>query len=311
MVNFDGSLYDNDTFYLNHTNRGLRYGDSLFESIRVVKEHIYFLEEHYLRLMASMRILRMEIPMNFTMEFLEAEILKTTRVNATVQAQRVRVTVFRKDGGLYLPSTNEISYCIEVKELKDVFYTINENPYEVELFKDFFVNKDMLSNLKTNNKVLNVVGSIFAKENGYELEPPAYFYDDDEITVVASERPVIQTAFNVPIEEIKEIEPGHALIIKKSGHVRQEMIKEPLERKACSFERIYFSRGTDKDIYLERKKLGAQLAPAVLRSVGYDFDNTVFSFVPNTAESAYFGLVEGLEKELNILRNKNWGKIVK
>jgi len=168
MVNFDGSLYDNDTFYLNHTNRGLRYGDSLFESIRVVKEHIYFLEEHYLRLMASMRILRMEIPMNFTMEFLEAEILKTTRVNATVQAQRVRVTVFRKDGGLYLPSTNEISYCIEVKELKDVFYTINENPYEVELFKDFFVNKDMLSNLKTNNKVLNVVGSIFAKENGYD-----------------------------------------------------------------------------------------------------------------------------------------------
>lgn len=167
MVNFDGSLYDSDTFFLNHTNRGLRYGDSLFESIRVVKEHVYFLEEHYLRLMASMRILRMEIPMNFTMEFLEAEILKTTRVNATVQAQRVRVTVFRKDGGLYLPSTNEISYCIEVKELKDVFYTINENPYEVELFKDFFVNKDMLSNLKTNNKVLNVVGSIFAKENGY------------------------------------------------------------------------------------------------------------------------------------------------
>ncbi|WP_396637992.1 aminotransferase class IV [Maribacter sp. R77961] len=168
MVNFNGSLVAKDSNYLNHDNRGLRYGDSLFESIRVVNNHIYFLEEHYLRLMASMRILRMEIPMNFTMEFLESEILKTVVANPSGAAQRVRLTVFRKDGGLYLPLTNEISYFIETKELTDVFYTISNRLYEVELFKDFFVNKDMLSNLKTNNKALNVVGSVFAKENGYD-----------------------------------------------------------------------------------------------------------------------------------------------
>ncbi len=168
MVNFNGSLVAKDSNYLNHENRGLRYGDSLFESIRVVNDHIYFLEEHYLRLMASMRILRMEIPMNFTMEFLEAEILKTIAANPSVAAQRIRVTVFRKEGGLYLPDNNEISYCIETKELQDVFFTITDKTYEVELFKDFFINKDMLSNLKTNNKVLHVVGSVFAKENGYD-----------------------------------------------------------------------------------------------------------------------------------------------
>jgi len=168
MVNFNGSLVAADANYINHENRGLRYGDALFEAIRVVNGHIYFLEEHYLRLMASMRILRMEIPMNFTMEFFETEILKTIAANTTKGAQRVRVTVFRKAGGLYLPTTNDISYCIEVKALEHVFYTIDDSAYEVELFKDFFVNRDMLSNLKTNNKALNVVGSIFAKENGYQ-----------------------------------------------------------------------------------------------------------------------------------------------
>ena len=168
MVNFNGSLVADTSNFLNQENRGLRYGDSLFESIRVVNNHIYFLEDHYLRLMASMRILRMEIPMNFTMEFLEAEILKTVKANPKVSAQRVRVTVFRKNGGLYLPLNNEISYVIETKALAHIFYTIADSSYEVELFKDFFVNKDMLSNLKTNNKVLNVVGSVFAKENGYD-----------------------------------------------------------------------------------------------------------------------------------------------
>jgi branched-chain amino acid aminotransferase len=110
----------------------------------------------------------MEIPMNFTMEFVASEILKTVASSTTTPASRVRFTVFRNDGGLYLPLTNDISYTIEVKELKDTFYTINDKPYEVELFKDFFVNNDMLSNLKTNNKVLNVVGSVFAKENDYD-----------------------------------------------------------------------------------------------------------------------------------------------
>ena len=114
-----------------------------------------------------MRILRMEIPMDFTMEFLEAEILRIVVALELNKAYHVRFTVFRNDGGLYLPETNSISYCIETKLLDHPFYTISEAPYEVELFKDFFVNKDMLSNLKSNNRILNVVGSVFAKENDY------------------------------------------------------------------------------------------------------------------------------------------------
>jgi branched-chain amino acid aminotransferase len=167
MVNFNGTLLKEDAHFLNSANRGLRYGDSLFEAIRVVNGSIYFLEEHYLRLMSSMRILRMEIPMDFTMEFLEAEILRIVVALELNKAYHVRFTVFRNDGGLYLPETNSISYCIETKLLDHPFYTISEAPYEVELFKDFFVNKDMLSNLKSNNRILNVVGSVFAKENDY------------------------------------------------------------------------------------------------------------------------------------------------
>ncbi len=131
---------------------------------------------------------------------------------------------------------------------------------------------------------------------------PAFYYASDEVVIVASERPAIQTALDVHFSKVKELTPGHALIIKRNGQVTEKPFIDQLPRNACSFERIYFSRGTDKDIYLERKKLGEQLAPKVLRCVGYDFNNTVFSFVPNTAESAFFGLVEGLEKELNAVK---------
>jgi len=168
MVNFNATLVDDGTNFLNQNNRGLKYGDSLFEAIRVVNGHVYFLEEHYLRLMSSMRILRMEIPMDFTMEFLEKEILKTLDTMEANSAFRVRFTVYRNDGGLYLPETNTISYCIEANPLDSPFYIINDSQYEVELFKDFYLNKDMLSNLKTNNRILNVVGSVFAKENDYD-----------------------------------------------------------------------------------------------------------------------------------------------
>ncbi|MFX0557162.1 aminotransferase class IV [Maribacter sp. CXY002] len=168
MVNFNGELYGDEENFLNHNNRGLRYGDALFEAIRVVNGHVFFLEEHYLRLMSSMRILRMEIPMNLTMEFLEGEILKTIAANPESKGQRIRVSVFRNNGGLYKPTSNDISYIIESKELTDLFYTIPEQDYEIELFKDFYVNNDMLSTLKTNNKILNVVGSVFASENGYD-----------------------------------------------------------------------------------------------------------------------------------------------
>jgi len=125
---------------------------------------------------------------------------------------------------------------------------------------------------------------------------PAYFYQDDEIVVAASERPAIQTAFNIPIEAVREIKPGYALIVKKNGQVSEEMFREPEEQKSCSFERIYFSRGSDASIYRERKQLGRLLCPQILDAVDHDLKNTVFSFIPNTAEVAFYGMVEGLHK---------------
>lgn len=124
---------------------------------------------------------------------------------------------------------------------------------------------------------------------------PAYYYKDDEVVVVASERPVIQTAFNVSYDSVKEIRPGHALIIKKNGQAEEKLILNPLERKACSFERIYFSRGTDKEIYRERQKLGKALAPAIMDAIGHDLENTVFSYIPNTASVAFQGLMDEIQ----------------
>lgn len=133
---------------------------------------------------------------------------------------------------------------------------------------------------------------------------PAYYYKDEEIVVVASERPVIQTVFNVPFKEIKELPPGHAIITKKSGKTKIQKILPILERKACSFERIYFSRGSDAEIYAERKKLGSFLMPKVLDAIKEDTKNTVFSFIPNTAETSFFGMIEALEDFLNAHKTK-------
>ncbi len=123
---------------------------------------------------------------------------------------------------------------------------------------------------------------------------PAYYYQDDEVLVVTSERPAIQTSFNAPFEKIREIRPGYALIVKKDGTITEEMFREPVEKKACSFERIYFSRGSDAEIYKERKQLGNLLCTQVLKVVDYDIKNTVFSYIPNTAEVAFYGLEEGV-----------------
>ena len=128
---------------------------------------------------------------------------------------------------------------------------------------------------------------------------PAYYYKDDEVVVVASERAVIQTAFNAPFEQVEELPSGAAILIKRDGSSQIEQILEPTERKACSFERIYFSRGSDQEIYLERKKLGALLLPQVLRSIDNDLKNTVFSYIPNTAETSFYGLIEAVSEHLN------------
>ena len=148
-----------------------------------------------------------------------------------------------------------------------------------------------------------VMGGLFGHGDAFVLRDPngirpAYYYKDDEIAVVTSERPVIQTAFNLKAEQVKELSPGHALIIKKNGDVSEQMVREPLERKACSFERIYFSRGSDKDIYKERKSLGRTIVPTIMKAIGNDIENSVFSFIPNTAESAFYGMVEGVEDQL-------------
>jgi amidophosphoribosyltransferase len=129
---------------------------------------------------------------------------------------------------------------------------------------------------------------------------PAFWFENDEIVVVASERPVIQTAFNLKVDDIQELKPGHALIIKKSGETKETEINSPKTKLACSFERIYFSRGSDKDIYLERKNLGRLVVKQVLDSIDYDLKNSVFSFIPNTAEVSFYGMIKGLEDHLNI-----------
>jgi amidophosphoribosyltransferase len=137
-------------------------------------------------------------------------------------------------------------------------------------------------------------GDAFVMRDPWGIRP-AFYYHDDEIAVVASERPVIQTVMNVPAEEINEIDPGKALIIKKDGTISHEEVRVPQEKQSCSFERIYFSRGSDKDIYKERKKLGELIIPDVLKAINYDIENTVFSFIPNTAETAFYGMIRGLE----------------
>lgn len=133
---------------------------------------------------------------------------------------------------------------------------------------------------------------------------PAFYYQNDEIVVVTSERPAIQTAFNVPFDSIKEIKPGHALIVKKNGVISESQFSKPSEQKSCSFERIYFSRGSDAAIYRERKQLGRLLCPQILQAVDHDLKNTVFSYIPNTAEVAFYGLVEGIYKHVKCLQKE-------
>ena len=146
-------------------------------------------------------------------------------------------------------------------------------------------------------------GDAFALRDPNAIRP-AYYYKDDEVVVVASERSVIQTSFDVNIEDVKEIKAGHALIIKKDGRVEEKQVREPLERKSCSFERIYFSRGNDAGIYKERLELGRRIFPKVLESIDNDVKNTVFSYIPNTAEVSYFGLLKGCHAYLNKVKTK-------
>lgn len=197
-----------------------------------------------------------------------------------------------------------------------------ENQRVFDRFKGIYENPDLSDIIEDNMDLQRVLhrscrdfdgGYAMAGMTGYGAsfvarDPagirPAYYYADDEVVVVASEKPAIKTAFNVEYSQIKEIQPGHALIIDKYGEYGEYEFIKPIEKRSCSFERIYFSRATDPDIYNERKQLGRLLVPQILKEINYDLENTVFSYIPNTAETAFFGMVEGLEDHLAKQRKK-------
>lgn len=169
MINFQGKLISEEDPILYHHNRGLNLGDALYEDIKVVNGVLYFWEEHYLRLMSSMRILRMEIPMKFTMEFLQKEV--ETLIEAKELREQpafVRIMVFRDSGTDLFQEDNNVAYVISAEKGEAPFYTLSEDDYEVELYKDFYLNADMLSNLSSTNRLLSVTGGIYARENGYQ-----------------------------------------------------------------------------------------------------------------------------------------------
>ena len=168
MINFNGTIQDSSNLVIEN-NRGFLFGDSVFETMKVVNNKVLFLEEHYFRLMASMRICRMEIPMNFTMEFFENQVLALLDASIGIENDcRVRFSVFRSGDGFYLPKTNETEFVVAISKLENVMYFINDSTYEIELFKDAYVTKQLLSTLKSNNKMIQITGSIFANENGYD-----------------------------------------------------------------------------------------------------------------------------------------------
>jgi branched-chain amino acid aminotransferase len=167
MINFNGNIIAQKDNILTQ-NRAFLYGDGVFETVKIINNKILFIEDHYFRLMASMRVVRMEIPMNFTMEYLEEQILKVVGENGFSASARARITVFRNNGGLYLPQTNEVSFLIHTTSLENTSYALNTRHYEVDLYKDFYVSRQLLSSIKTTNKMINITGSIFADENGFE-----------------------------------------------------------------------------------------------------------------------------------------------
>jgi branched-chain amino acid aminotransferase len=167
MINFNGDIVSKDTSLLAQ-NRAFLFGDAVFETVKIIDSKILFLEDHYFRLMSSMRVIRMEIPMNFTMEYLEGQILTLARRKNLTHSSRARITVYRNDGGYYLPQNNTISFLINLENLFDKAYTISQKEYIVDLYNDFYIPRQLLSSIKTTNKIINITGSIFASENGLD-----------------------------------------------------------------------------------------------------------------------------------------------
>jgi len=167
MINFNGNIVSEESNILTN-NRAFLYGDAVFETVKIVDSKILFLEDHYFRLMASMRVVRIEIPMNFTMEYMEEQIISLLQNSNLASSSRARITVFRNDGGYYLPTNNEVSFLIHASEIESRSYLFNETAYEVDLYKDFYITKQLLSSIKSTNKLLNTTASIYAHENGLD-----------------------------------------------------------------------------------------------------------------------------------------------
>ncbi|MEA3451301.1 MAG: amidophosphoribosyltransferase, partial [Bacteroidota bacterium] len=208
------------------------------------------------------------------------------------------ITVLEKVGH-FLDEENELIF----RELRKKGYSKKEcSPYIQQNIDIIKILKQASQNWDGGYAISGVIGhgDTFVIRDPWGIRP-VYYYHDDEIAVVASERPVIQTVVDVAYDDVHELKPGYALTIARNGKINCDLVRQPQERKSCSFERIYFSRGSDKDIYNERKKLGELLVTKVLESVNYDFKNTVFSYIPNTAETAFLGMVQGFE---SYLKNK-------
>jgi amidophosphoribosyltransferase len=210
------------------------------------------------------------------------------------------VTILEKIGH-FLDEENELLF----RHYKDEGYNNKEISHLIE--KNIDIRKILERSSRDFDGGYAIIGALGHGDAFVVRDPwgirPAFYYADDEIVVVASERPVIQTVMNISWRQVNEIQPGNALIIKVDGQVGEEVVRIPQTRKSCSFERIYFSRGSDRDIYLERKKLGYLLAPTILEVVNNDLKNTVFSYIPNTAETAFLGMMEGIRENL-----LNWKK---
>lgn len=167
MINFNGSIQAQEANLLTQ-NRAFLYGDAVFETVKIVNSKILFLEDHYFRLMSSMRVIRMEIPMNFTMEYFEEQILALVKSKKMETSARARITVYRNDGGYYLPKTNTVSFLINAESLDNALYVMNGKEYVVDLYTDFYVTRQLLSSIKTTNKIINITASIYADENGLD-----------------------------------------------------------------------------------------------------------------------------------------------
>jgi branched-chain amino acid aminotransferase len=164
MINFNGAIVPHNTSLLVN-NRAFLYGDAVFETVKIIDSKVLFLEDHYFRLMSSMRVVRMEIPMNFTMEYLEELIIELVTVKKIQSSARARITVFRNDGGYYLPLTNEVSFLVNADHIVQDLYLVDQKEYVVDLYTDFYIPRQLLSSIKTTNKIINVTASIYAKEN--------------------------------------------------------------------------------------------------------------------------------------------------